>query len=92
MKKHRFLIWLLTLIIGTVSLSAQEAYTLRGVVEDSAGEPLTGASVLVKGTTNGVASDIDGNFAIKVKKGDVVSVSYIGYKAQDINEDRISAA
>lgn len=85
MKKHRFLIWLLTLIIGTVILSAQEAYTLRGVVEDSAGEPLTGASVLVKGTTNGVASDIDGNFAIKVKKGDVVSVSYIGYKAQDIN-------
>lgn len=85
MKKHRFLIWLLTLIIGTVSLSAQDAYTLRGVVEDGTGEPLTGASVLVKGTTEGVATDIDGNFALKVKNGNVITVSYIGYKPQEIN-------
>ena len=76
--------WLLAFIIGTVSLSAQDSYTLRGVVEDSTGEPLTGASVLVKGTTNGVATDIDGNFALKVKNGDVISISYIGYKPQDI--------
>ena len=76
--------WLLAFIIGTVSLSAQDSYTLRGVVEDSTGEPLTGASVLVKGTTNGVATDIDGNFALKVKNGDVISISYIGYKPQEI--------
>lgn len=76
--------WLLAFIIGTVSLSAQDSYTLRGVVEDSTGEPLTGASVLVKGTTNGVATDIDGNFALKVKNGDVISISYIGYKTEEI--------
>lgn len=67
MKKLRFLIWLMALIVGTASLSAQQSYTLKGTVEDSAGELLTGASVVVKGTSEGVATDIDGNFAIKVK-------------------------
>lgn len=80
MKKLRFLIWLMALIVGTASLSAQQSYTLKGTVEDSAGELLTGASVVVKGTSEGVATDIDGNFAIKVKNGNVVAVSYIGCK------------
>lgn len=57
----------MALIVGTASLSAQQSYTLKGTVEDSAGELLTGASVVVKGTSEGVATDIDGNFAIKVK-------------------------
>lgn len=83
MKKLRFLIWLMVLIAGTASLSAQQSYTLKGTVEDSTGELLTGASVVVKGTSEGVATDIDGNFALNVKKGDILTISYIGYKTYE---------
>lgn len=57
---------------------------LKGVVQDEAGEPLIGATVMVKGTTQGVATDIDGNFAVNVKKGQTIDVSYVGYDAQSI--------
>lgn len=53
MKKLRFLIWLMTLIAGTAGLSAQQSYTLKGTVEDQTGEFLIGASVVVKGTSEG---------------------------------------
>lgn len=87
MKKLRFLIWLMTLIAGTAGLSAQQSYTLKGTVEDQTGEFLIGASVVVKGTSEGVSTDIDGNFAIKVKTGDVLTVSFIGYKTYEFTAD-----
>lgn len=58
----------------------QQAGTCTGVVKDANGEAVIGASVVVKGTTNGVITDIDGNFILSnVKSGDIISISYIGY-------------
>ena len=75
------------LLLPALSLSAATGpkITVSGTVtSESDGEPLIGVSVLVKGTNEGVATDIDGNFALKVKNGDVISISYIGYKPQEI--------
>ena len=57
---------------------AQE-WTLTGTVQDDTGELLPGVSVTVKGTTRGVATDLDGLYSIKVSKGDVVVFKYVGY-------------
>ena len=84
MKRNRLLLWLVGLLVGTMSLSAQNSYTLNGVVEDNTGEPLIGASVVVKGTTAGVMTDIDGNFSLKVQNGQTVTFSYVGYVTQEI--------
>ena len=62
----------------------QQDETCTGVVNDAMG-PVIGASVVVKGTTNGVITDFDGNFTLSnVKKGDVVQISFIGYKTEEI--------
>lgn len=58
-----------------------DAATLTGTVVDFEGEPLIGASVLVKGTTTGAVTDLDGKFSIKAKPGQEIRVTYIGYKA-----------
>ena len=65
-----------------VGISQQQA-SLKGVVEDELG-PVAGASVVVKGTTNGTVTDMDGNFTLEVKKGDVIVISFIGYLTQEI--------
>lgn len=62
----------------------QQNGTATGTVVDAMG-PVIGASVVVKGTTNGVITDFDGNFSLQnVKKGDVIQISYVGYKTQEI--------
>ena len=58
--------------------------TASGTVTDSKGEPLIGVSILIKGTSNGTITDMDGNFKIQAAKGDVLEVSYIGYASQTI--------
>ena len=65
-----------------VGISQQQA-SLKGIVEDEFG-PVAGASVVVKGTTNGTMTDMEGNFVLDVKKGDVIVVSFIGYVTQEI--------
>ena len=63
---------------------AQQSQTATGTVEDSMG-PVIGASVVVKGTTNGVITDFDGNFSLEnVKKGDVIQISFVGYVTQEV--------
>lgn len=84
MKRHRFFLWLLTLLVSSLSLSAQQQYTLKGTVEDSMNEPLVGVSVVVNGSSNGVMTDLDGNFSIQVKNGDTVNFSYIGFINQQV--------
>ena len=62
----------------------QQSETATGTVVDAMG-PVIGASVVVKGTTNGVITDFDGNFSIpNVKKGDILQVSFVGYTTQEI--------
>ena len=65
--------------------SVQQEGACTGVVKDATGVTVIGASVLVKGTTNGVITDIDGNFRLNnVKPGDIIQISYIGYVTQEI--------
>ncbi|MBE6288081.1 MAG: TonB-dependent receptor [Mediterranea massiliensis] len=60
--------------------------TVSGTVVDGTGESVIGASVLVKGTTNGVITDIDGNFTLNdVPNNGTIQVSYVGYKTQDVS-------
>ena len=54
--------------------------TVKGQVVDANGEPIIGASVLVKGTTNGTITDFDGNFTLNNASKGILVVSYIGYK------------
>lgn len=59
--------------------------TVKGIVKDVSGEPIIGASVVVKGTSNGVITDFDGNFTIpKVPEGSVIDISFIGYVTQSV--------
>ena len=66
----------------------QQSETCTGVVLDETGETVIGAAVVVKGTTNGVVTGIDGDFALQnVKKGDIIQISYVGYITQEIKWD-----
>ena len=67
----------------SVSVFAQQM-TVTGVVKDPTGEPVIGANVIIKGTTNGTVTDIDGKFLLSASKGDIISVSFIGYKMQEL--------
>lgn len=59
--------------------------TVKGRILDALGEPIIGANVLVKGTVNGVITDVDGNFTLhNVAVGDVIQISYIGYLTKEV--------
>lgn len=76
---------LLVFILCSVGLSAQN---ISGTVKTTTGEPLVGAAVLVKGTTNGTLSDVNGAFTINnVPKGSTLVVSFVGYINQEVNAD-----
>ncbi|MDO4181175.1 MAG: TonB-dependent receptor [Bacteroidales bacterium] len=63
----------------------QQSGTCTGIVKDATGESIIGASVVVKGTTNGTITGIDGDFSLSnVKNGDVIQISFVGYKTQEI--------
>ncbi|MDR1090243.1 MAG: SusC/RagA family TonB-linked outer membrane protein [Prevotella sp.] len=62
----------------------QNSRSINGTVTDRNGEPITGANIVVKGTTNGVISDIDGNYTIQAQSGDILIISYIGFISQEI--------
>lgn len=72
---------LLACVFGTVV--AQENSIVKGTVIDGSGEPLVGVSVLVKGTTTGVVSGLDGTFSISVRNGEILVFSYVGYIKQE---------
>ncbi|WP_455672982.1 SusC/RagA family TonB-linked outer membrane protein [Phocaeicola sp.] len=82
MKRIR-LINLILIMFCCCNLLAQNI-TVTGRVIDVASEPVIGASVLVKGTTNGIITDFDGKFTLSTQKGDVLHISYIGYVSQDV--------
>lgn len=63
----------------------QQSGTCKGVVVDATGETVIGASVVVKGTTNGTITGLDGDFSLTgVKKGDVIQISFVGYETQEV--------
>jgi TonB-dependent starch-binding outer membrane protein SusC len=72
-------------LLFSVHLSAQEK--AEGVVTETSGEPLVGANVVIKGTTTGTVTDLDGKFSLAAKKGDVLVISYIGYVSKEVTVD-----
>ena len=64
--------------------ASQQAKKVSGVIIDATGLPVIGANVLEKGTTNGVITDLDGNFTLNVKPGATLVITYIGYQPQEI--------
>ncbi|MDR1381844.1 MAG: SusC/RagA family TonB-linked outer membrane protein, partial [Tannerella sp.] len=73
---------MLCIFFGSLVAFAQRQVT--GTVKDSGGEALIGANVIEKGKANGVITDADGNFSLKVSENAVLQVSYIGYVTQEI--------
>ena len=63
---------------------SQQSGKITGIVEDSFG-PVAGASVVVKGTTNGIMTDMNGQFTLEsLKNGDIIQISYIGFVTQEV--------
>lgn len=78
--------WILFLILSSFAFTVNaQQKNVRGTVADSNGEPIIGASVVVKGTTNGTITDFEGSFALSnVPEKGIVVISYIGYKTQEL--------
>ena len=76
---------LLILLLSVIVTHAQQFNLTGTVVDKKSNEPIIGASVLIKGTSLGTITDLEGKFTLKdVSKGNVLSVSYVGYRQQDI--------
>lgn len=82
--KKRTLFWILFFILMTPLGVLAQNIQLTGVVTDAANEPVIGASVVEKGTTNGVITDFDGNFTLNVPAKSTLIISYVGYASQEI--------
>lgn len=81
---RKSLLSLILLFCVTIAGWAQQ-FTVQGIVKDAAGESVIGASVLIKGSTVGTITDLDGRFTLtEVEKGTVVEISYIGYVSQSV--------
>src|SRR5262245_60657611 len=86
----RKLLLLLALMASSYLLTAQT--TISGTVKDAkTKEPLSGASVTLKGTNQGTTTGNDGKFSIAIQKGDVVMIRYVGYAGQEIPSDNQSS-
>ena len=70
------------------AVAPAETGTVTGVVVDTEGEPLIGVTVLVKGTTTGTATDVDGQFSIKAKEGQELQFTYVGYSPKTIKIEK----
>lgn len=85
MKKHRFLVLLAVLLIGTAGMYAQHTKRVTGVVKDVSGEAVIGASVTAKGTTIGTITSLDGEFELNVPESTTLRISYLGFVTQEIS-------
>lgn len=96
--KNRFFILAILLFIGynaqaerttdrkvtPLEINQQEGKTITGTVYDSNREPIIGANIIEKGTSNGTITDYDGNFTLRVSKEAVLRISYIGYLEKEV--------
>lgn len=72
------------IIITKTAITSQITKEIVGVVTDERGEPIVGANVVEKGTSNGTITDLEGKFSLTVSEKSVLIVSYIGYNTQDV--------
>ncbi|WP_320111218.1 TonB-dependent receptor [Draconibacterium orientale] len=91
--KFKIPLFFLVLLLGfNLSVQAQNAIDIRGVVSDASGDPLPGVNIVIKGTLQGTLTDPDGNYKITVPGNDAVLVfSFIGYNSQEITVGNQSA-
>ena len=82
MRKQRFVLALAGLFVA-LGLNAQNI-TVNGTVKDNTGEPVIGAGVIVKGTTQGTSTDIDGNYSITCAPAAILEFSFIGMETQEV--------
>ena len=82
MRIQRLVLALAGLFVA-LGLNAQDI-TVKGTVKDHTGEPVIGAGVVVKGTTRGTSTDIDGNYSISCARDAVLEFSFIGMETQNI--------
>ena len=85
MKANQFRVMMLVLLMAVVSLGVVNAQTLTvtGTVTDVAdGTPIVGCSVMLKGTTKGTVTNVNGQYAIQAKKGETLLFQFIGYKQE----------
>jgi len=81
--KKQLLSFLILLI--TASVLYGQSRTVSGKVTDSEGEPLPGVTIIVKGTTTGAVSDIDGNYSLTADNGSVLVFSFVGFESHEIS-------
>ncbi|MBR4217586.1 MAG: carboxypeptidase-like regulatory domain-containing protein, partial [Bacteroidales bacterium] len=82
MKEKRLLSLLLTVMLSIVAFAQNQTFT--GTVVDANGEPVIGATVVQKGTSNTVATDFDGNFSITCPSGAELEITYVGFGKQTV--------
>lgn len=82
MKKERFLISLLVFFVSITAFAQKQNFS--GTVVDNLGEPVIGASVVLKGSSNGTITDVDGKFTVNVEKDAELEVSFVGYATQRV--------
>ncbi|WP_298484676.1 TonB-dependent receptor [uncultured Maribacter sp.] len=82
--KPRNLLFGLAIMLFCVTSAEAQSTQITGNVTDQLNEVLIGANIVVKGTTNGVVSDFDGNYTLKANKGDVLVVSYTGFTTKEV--------
>ena len=82
--KERIILLILLFAFMTPFGALAQTIQLTGLVTDAANEPIIGASVVEKGTTNGVITDFDGNFALSVSPKATIIISYVGYATQEV--------
>ncbi|GHT14921.1 SusC/RagA family TonB-linked outer membrane protein [Bacteroidia bacterium] len=78
------LIILMLLLVGTSAMAQTSNFALQGVVVDAKGDPLAGVTVAIKGTTQGVSTDVDGKFSLSVAQGATLSFGFMGLKSQEV--------
>lgn len=72
------------IVITPVATNKNSVKKIEGTVKDAMGEPIIGATVVVKGTTNGTVTDFDGNFFLEAEEGANLEISYIGFQSQQL--------
>ena len=84
--KRNHLLKILIMLTGGLLLtlnSFAQSISVQGTVKDTTGEPIIGANVVVKGTTNGTITDLNGQFQLQTNPEDIIVISYIGYQSQE---------
>ena len=89
MKKHANFIFLMFLLLFPLGALAQQEM-IKGQVIDDKGETIIGATVMVKGSSDGTITDLDGNFSVKGKIGSTLSITYVGYTPLEVKVTKLA--